>query len=56
MPPMPAPSRERRARGGGVMEEGETPRAETKPVFMKESLRGIMCGDFVQEFPWEVRA
>jgi protein gp37 len=26
------------------------------PVFMKESLRGIMGGDFVQEFPWEVRA
>lgn len=24
------------------------------PVFMKESLRGIMGADFVQEFPWEV--
>lgn len=25
-----------------------------KPVFMKESLRGIMGEDFRQEFPWEV--
>ncbi|MBQ8109397.1 MAG: DUF5131 family protein [Clostridia bacterium] len=25
-----------------------------KPVFMKESLRGIMGADFRQEFPWEV--
>lgn len=24
------------------------------PVFMKESLRGIMGEDFIQEFPWEV--
>ena len=24
-----------------------------KPIFMKESLRGIMGEDFVQEFPWE---
>ena len=24
------------------------------PVFMKESLREIMCDDFKQEFPWEV--
>ena len=24
-----------------------------KPVFMKESLRGIMGEDFVQEFPWQ---
>jgi protein gp37 len=31
-------------------------RAADIPVFMKESLRGIMGGDFVQEFPWEVRA
>lgn len=26
-----------------------------KPVFMKESLRGIMGEDFRQEFPWEAR-
>jgi len=26
------------------------------PVFMKESLRGIMGGDFRQEFPWEVQS
>ena len=25
------------------------------PVFMKESLRGLMGDDFRQEFPWEVR-
>ena len=24
------------------------------PIFMKESLRGIMGDDFRQEFPWEV--
>jgi protein gp37 len=30
-------------------------RAAGVPVFMKESLRGIMGGDFVQAFPWEVR-
>lgn len=27
---------------------------EGTPVFMKESLRGLMGGDFKQEFPWEV--
>lgn len=26
------------------------------PVFMKESLRGLMVDDFRQEFPWEARA
>lgn len=26
-----------------------------KPIFMKESLRGIMGADFRQEFPWEER-
>lgn len=26
------------------------------PVFMKESLRGLMCEGFRQEFPWEVSA
>ena len=26
-----------------------------KPLFMKESLRGIMGDDFRQEFPWEVK-
>lgn len=26
------------------------------PVFMKESLRGLMGMDFVQEFPWECKA
>ena len=26
------------------------------PVFMKESLRGLMGADFRQEFPWEVSA
>lgn len=26
------------------------------PVFMKESLRGLMGEDFRQEFPWEVSA
>lgn len=25
------------------------------PVFMKESLRDLMCDDFRQEFPWEVQ-
>lgn len=29
-------------------------RAGKVPVFMKESLRGIMGDDFVQEFPWEM--
>lgn len=24
------------------------------PIFMKESLRGLMGDDFRQEFPWEV--
>lgn len=27
-----------------------------KPIFMKESLRGLMGEDFRQEFPWEVNA
>lgn len=27
-----------------------------RPIFMKESLRGIMGKDFRQEFPWEVKA
>ena len=27
---------------------------EGTPVFMKESLRGLMGSDFKQEFPWEV--
>lgn len=27
-----------------------------KPVFMKESLRGLMGNDFRQEFPWEVQS
>ena len=26
------------------------------PVFMKESLREIMGGDFRQEWPWEAKA
>lgn len=29
-------------------------RAGKVPVYMKESLRGIMGDDFVQEFPWEM--
>ena len=28
---------------------------EKTPVFMKESLRGIMGVDFIQQFPWEVQ-
>ena len=30
-------------------------RATDTSVFMKESLRGIMGDDFIQEFPWEVK-
>ena len=33
----------------------EACRKAGKPVFMKESLRGMMGADFVQEFPWEVQ-
>ena len=36
-----------------ILEIAEKCRALDTPIFMKESLRGIMGEDFVQEFPWE---
>ena len=36
-----------------IMKILEACRKAGKPLFMKESLRGIMGADFVQEFPWE---
>lgn len=39
---------------GWIMEIAEECAKYGKPIFMKESLRGIMGDDFRQEFPWEV--
>ena len=39
---------------GWIMEIAEECAKYGKPIFMKESLRGIMGEDFRQEFPWEV--
>ena len=36
-----------------IMEIADKCRATGTPLFMKESLRGIMGADFVQEYPWE---
>ena len=36
-----------------ILEIAERCRAMDTPIFMKESLRGIMGEDFRQEFPWE---
>jgi protein gp37 len=36
-----------------IMELAEECAKRDKPIFMKESLRGIMGDDFRQEFPWE---
>lgn len=36
-----------------IMELAEECAKRDKPIFMKESLRGIMGSDFRQEFPWE---
>ena len=38
-----------------IMELAEECDKRGKPIFMKESLRGIMGDDFRQEFPWEVQ-
>jgi len=37
-----------------IMELSESCTRTYTPIFMKESLRGIMGDDFRQEFPWEV--
>ena len=37
-----------------IMELAEECAKRDKPIFMKESLRGIMGDDFRQEFPWEM--
>lgn len=37
-----------------IDEIAQQARAWNTPVFMKESLRGIMGGDFIQEFPWDL--
>ena len=39
-----------------ITELVECARKSNTPVFMKESLREIMGDDFIQQFPWEVRA
>ena len=39
-----------------VNEIAEKCKASGTPLFMKESLRGLMGKDFQQEFPWEVSA
>lgn len=38
-----------------IMEIVNSSKREGVPVFMKESLRGLMGDDFRQEFPWEVK-
>lgn len=38
---------------GWIDEIAEVCKKYGKPIFMKESLRGIMGADFVQEFPWD---
>lgn len=37
-----------------IMDISDACKEAGKPIFMKESLRGIMGDDFRQEFPWEV--
>ena len=39
---------------GWVVEIAEQAKQKGIPVFMKESLRGMMGPDFIQEYPWEV--
>lgn len=40
---------------GWIMEIAEGCKRTNTPIFMKESLRGIMGQDFIQEFPWQTK-